>query len=97
MFGCIFGFLSRLVFLGVWLWMPRVPNAFGSLWIVPLLGVLFLPCTALAYVLAYAPGSGVTGWGWVWVTIALLIDLGIHNSHGRQIAKRARKKVAATA
>lgn len=97
MAGCIFGFLSRLAFLGVWIWTPRIANAFGDTWIVPLLGILFLPCTALAYVLAYAPGIGVTGWGWGWVVVGLLIDLGLHNSHTRQVTKTRTQKVSAPA
>jgi hypothetical protein len=94
MMGCLTGFLSRLIFLGVWLWTPRVSNAFGTTWIVPLLGILFLPCTALVYVLVYAPGIGVTGWGWVWVVLAFLIDLSAHTSHARQVTKRRNKSAS---
>ncbi len=90
--GCITGFLSRLVFLGVWIWTPRITNAFGDTWIIPLLGLIFLPCTALVYVLAYAPGIGVTGWGWVWVVLAFLLDVGVFGSHGREFNKRRREK-----
>lgn len=42
--------------------------------VVPILGLLFLPWTLLAYVLV-APG-GVNGLDWVWVIIAFLIDIG---------------------
>lgn len=43
--------------------------------IVPILGLLFLPWTLLAYVLV-APGGGVNGLDWVWIIIAFLIDIG---------------------
>ena len=95
--GCFTAFLSRLLFLGVWLWTSRIPNAFGDTWIVPLLGIIFLPCTALAYVIAYAPGIGVTGWGWLVVVLGLLLDLGTHTSHARQVSRLNRKRVSAHA
>ena len=95
--GCITGFVSRLVFLYLWIFTSLVSRAVGDNWIVPLLGLLFLPCTAIVYVWAYAPGIGVTGWGWVWVVIAFLIDLGAHGSGGRDIMKRRRRKAEAPA
>ena len=71
---CLVGALAiigpRFV-LGVW-WIfgDKVDLAFGSWW-VPLLGLIFLPWTTLAYVIAWAPG-GIDG-NWE----ALLIVLGI--------------------
>jgi hypothetical protein len=94
MFGCLTGFVSRVVFLGLWIWTDRIPNAFGDVWIVPLLGLLFLPCTAVAWVLAYAPGIGVTGWGWVIVVVAFLADIGLFSSHGRQVARRRNRRTS---
>ena len=38
--GCFTAFLSRLLFLGVWLWTSRIPNAFGDPE-CPLLGIIF--------------------------------------------------------
>jgi hypothetical protein len=77
--GCITECLSRLALLYVWIWTPLVNRAFNGNFIVPLLGILFLPCTALSYVLVYTPGVGVTGWGWVCVVLGLLLDLGAHS------------------
>jgi hypothetical protein len=37
--------------------------------------MLFLPWTALTYVLAYAPGQGVSTLGWVIVALAFALDL----------------------
>ncbi|HZC08300.1 MAG TPA: hypothetical protein VE338_21885 [Ktedonobacterales bacterium] len=84
--------LARLVLLGVWIWSPLVTRAFHGTaldgWLLPLLGVLFLPLTALSYVLLYVPGSGVTGWSWLWVVLAFLIDLGTHSSGAYSNRKR---------
>lgn len=44
--------------------------------LLPLLGLIFLPLTTLVYVLAYRPVVGVTGWGWFLVILAVLFDLG---------------------
>ncbi|HEY7127675.1 MAG TPA: hypothetical protein VH540_27350 [Ktedonobacterales bacterium] len=77
--GCITEVISRLALLYVWIWTPLVNRAFGSNFIVPLLGIIFLPCTTLAYVLVNTPGVGVTGWGWLWVVLGLVLDLGAHS------------------
>lgn len=77
---CVF---TVLVFLG-----PRVALIFLYLlervrfeaaissFLVSCLGFIFLPWTLLAYVLAYNPVAGVTGFGWVIVGLGLLLDLG---------------------
>ena len=65
--GCLFAILAvsfpRLALFFVWLFTPLVYRAFDT-FLVPLLGVIFLPFTTLMYVLAYIPGVGLTGWGW---------------------------------
>ncbi|MBE3558418.1 MAG: hypothetical protein IMW89_04240, partial [Ktedonobacteraceae bacterium] len=68
--------IARIALLIVWLTTPLVGRAFQGGWLLPLLGILILPFTTLAYVLLYVPGSGVTGWSWLLVALALLIDLG---------------------
>ena len=52
-----------------------VTRAFDS-FIVPLLGIIFLPFTTLMYVMVWNPVGGVTGWGWLWVILGVLLDLG---------------------
>jgi hypothetical protein len=78
--GCLFamfaGFFPRLALFIVWIMRPNmVDAAFGS-WIVPLLGIVFLPFATLMYVILYTPGVGLGGWEWFWVVIAGLLDLG---------------------
>lgn len=69
-------FFPRLAFLTVWLARPvLVTEAFGSSFLLPLLGIVFVPFTALVYVLVYVPGVGVVGWAWMWVVLAFLLDL----------------------
>ncbi len=59
----------------------RWSAAFDSFW-WPLVGILFLPWTTLAYALV-APYGGVAGADWVWLVLAVLIDLASHAGSGR--------------
>jgi hypothetical protein len=71
---------ARLALLVVWVSTPLVDRAFHWGWLLPLLGIIFLPITTLVYVLVYYISGGVTGWGWLWVVLAFLLDLGTHSS-----------------
>ena len=51
--------------------------------LLPLLGLVFLPFTTLFYVLAYRPVVGVSGWGWFFVFLGLLFDLGSYGAGAR--------------
>jgi hypothetical protein len=51
--------------------------------LLPLLGLVFLPFTTLFYVLAYRPVVGVSGWGWFFVFPGLLFDLGSYGGGAR--------------
>jgi hypothetical protein len=85
MCGCIFALLAvlspRLALLILWLFTPLVTRAFAS-FIVPILGIIFLPFTTLFYVLAWRPGFGVIGWGWLWVILGFIIDLAAYGGSG---------------
>jgi hypothetical protein len=82
--GCLFAlgaaFFPRLALLFVWLFTPLVNRAFHFTFLLPLLGIIFLPFTTLMYVLAYNPLVGVTGWGWFWVILGFLLDLSSYSS-----------------
>jgi len=82
---------ARIALLVVWLSTPLVNRAFQGGWLLPLLGILILPITTLAYVLVYYISGSVTGWGWLWVVLALLLDLAAHSFPARQAA-RARSR-----
>lgn len=77
--ACLFALLlvsaPRVAFLLVWIFTPLVDRAFNT-FVVPLLGLAFLPFTSIVYVLLWKPGIGVTGWEWLWVALALFVDLG---------------------
>src|SRR6266704_6274465 len=75
---------ARLALLVVWLTTPLVQRAFHGGWLLPLLGILFLPITTLTYVLVYSITGSVTGWGWLWVALAVLLDLAANSARGRR-------------
>ena len=82
---------ARLALLVVWLSTPLVNRAFHGGWLLPLLGILILPITTLAYVLVYYISGSVTGWGWLWVVLALLLDLAAHSAPARQAVQARRR------
>ena len=63
----------RFAFVLVWIFGNRVEAAFST-WVWPLLGVLFVPWTSLAYVLVWGPIHGVSGAGWLLVGFGVLLD-----------------------
>jgi len=88
--GCLLAVLAaispRLALVLVWIFTNLVDRAFEG-FVLPLLGLIFLPLTTLVYVLAYRPGFGVSGWGWFFVFLGLLFDLG---SYGGGVFSRRR-------
>jgi hypothetical protein len=87
--GCLFALLAglfpRLALFIVWVAKPALVAAAFNTWLVPLLGIIFLPFATLMYVILYTPGFGLTTWGWFWVLFAGILDVG---HLGASIARR---------
>ena len=79
LFLVAFGLGPRLALLVWWIFGNRVDAAFDS-WIVPLLGLLFLPWTTIFYVLMWTPVDGVTGVLWLIVAIGVVLDIASYSS-----------------
>jgi len=74
-------FLGPRFFLFMW-WLidqARFNRTFET-FIMPFLGVLFIPWTTLMYVIV-SPG-GVAGWDWLWIFLALLCDIASYTGQG---------------
>jgi uncharacterized membrane protein len=88
--GCLFallsGFFPRLGLLIVWIFTSEVDQAFDG-FILPLLGLIFLPLTTLVYALLWAPLGGVDGIEWFWVVLAFLFDIGALGAGARARAR----------
>ena len=84
--GCLLavvaGFFPRVALVIVWLTTNLVDRAFGP-WILPLLGLFFLPFTTLVYVLVYSPAIHLGHGRWLWVALAFLVELGGYGAAGR--------------
>ena len=78
--GCLFalfgGLFPRLALLVVWIARPVLVAAAFNTFLLPLLGIIFLPFATLIYVIVYTPGVGLTGFDWFWVILAVLLDIG---------------------
>ena len=75
------GLIGPRVALLIW-WIvdeDRVDAAFGS-WIWPVLGLLLLPWTTLAYLVVWSPVVGVDDWEWIVVALGLVLDLATYSS-----------------
>jgi hypothetical protein len=72
----VWGLFPRLGLLVLWLARPALVDAAFNTFILPLLGIIFLPFMTLIYVIVYVPGVGLTGSGFIWVILALLLDIG---------------------
>jgi len=73
----------RFAFVLVWIFGNRVEAAYSS-WIWPLLGVLFIPWTSLAYIIAWGPIHGVSGAGWILVALGICLDIFTYSSRAAQ-------------
>ena len=75
---CLFltaGFLGpRIALVFWWIFGDRVDRAFDT-WAWPLLGLIFLPWTTLAYLLVWSPVGGVDGGEWIVVAFGFLVDV----------------------
>jgi hypothetical protein len=83
-FSCLFSLFvaaaPRLGLVFLWLFRPeRVESAFDG-FVVPMLGLLFLPFATFAYILI-AP-EGVQGLDWLWLGPAFLADVGVWAAGG---------------
>jgi hypothetical protein len=75
----------RLALFIWWVFGDKVDAAFDS-WVWPLLGLIFLPWTTLAYVLMWSPVGGVEGWEWIIVALGVVLDI---SSYSWRAARRA--------
>jgi hypothetical protein len=77
--GCLLAFLiaaaPRLVLIFAAIFGTRWNVVWQGNWILPILGIIFLPYTTVMYMLVWNPVSGVVGFDWVWLGLGLLLDL----------------------
>jgi len=85
-FALVLAGAPRLALLFWWFTQPGRFNATFETWLWPLVGVVFLPWTALMYVFVY-PG-GISLINWVFLGLALLVDIGSYGGGYRARSSR---------
>ncbi len=93
--GCLLALLAafapRLVLFLIWIFTDLVDRAFNG-FLLPLLGLLFLPFTTLMFVLWYQPArDGLPAIGWVFVILGVFFDLGSYGKGYRDRDKMRRQ------
>jgi hypothetical protein len=78
----------RVALVFTWIFTTLVDRAFNG-FLMPLLGLVFVPWATLFFVIAYQPGPGVTGFGWVLVIFGLFMDIATYGSGGNANRRRA--------
>ena len=81
-------FFPRLAILLLWIFGPTVGNAFNNSFLIPLLGLLFLPYTTLSYILLYWWLGSVEGFTWFFIALAFLADIGAWAASARSTGNR---------
>ncbi len=87
--ACLFALLTifstRLALVLVWIFTPLVNRAFSGSFVLPLLGLVFLPFTTLVYALVWTP-VGLSPWAWLLLIFAFIVDVGSYGSgaYGRR-------------
>jgi len=80
--GCLVlilvGISPRLGVIAIWLISDWVERAFNDGWILPLLGIIFLPWTTALYVVGYVIGDGAAPWGILGIIIGIFLDVAVH-------------------
>lgn len=75
-------FFPRIALLLMWIFTNYVDRAFSG-FLLPLLGLIFLPFTTIMFCLVYSPAAGgVVGANWMWVALGLLLDIMSYSSGG---------------
>jgi hypothetical protein len=74
------GLGPRIALVAWWIFGDKVDLAFDS-WVWPLLGILVLPWTTLAYVIAWQPIVGVDGgWDYLLIVLGVIADIATYSS-----------------
>lgn len=77
----------RLGVVGLWLLTDWVDRAFTG-WVLPLLGVIFLPWTTGLYVLGFIVGDAAAPWGILGAIIGLFLDIAVHAGSATMTRRR---------
>jgi hypothetical protein len=76
--GCLFAMAlavaPRVVLVLAWIFSDRWQIVWSGQWLLPLLGIIFLPFTTVMYMLTWKP-TGIQGWDWLWIGLGVFLDI----------------------
>ena len=85
--GCLLVFglavAPRAVLILAWIFSERWPIVWGGDFLLPLLGIAFVPYTTIMYMLVWTP-NGIEGWDWLWIGLGSLPRRRALGPDGRQ-------------
>jgi len=73
----LIGVSPRLGIGVIWLFTDWVDRAFNG-WVLPALGLIFLPWTTAFYIVGYIIGDAAAPWGILGIFIGLFMDIALH-------------------
>lgn len=86
--GCLLAFglavAPRAILILAWIFSDRWNVVWHGDFVVPLLGIAFLPYTTVMYMLTWSP-TGIQGWDWLWILLGLFLDA---THYGQMAANR---------
>jgi len=65
----------RFILILAWIFSDRWELVWQGDWIMPLLGIIFLPYTTIMYLLTWTLTGGIEGWDWMWILIGVFLDI----------------------
>ena len=79
LFGCLLAFAAafapRVILVLAALFSERWQLVWRGDWVLPTLGIVFLPYTTVMYMLSVNAVTGnIAGWDWMWIFLGLLLD-----------------------
>jgi hypothetical protein len=83
--GCLLVFglalAPRAVLVLAWIFSDRWNIVWHGDFLVPLLGIIFLPYTTIMYMLVWT-ATGIQGWDWLFILLGVFLDI----THYGQVA-----------
>jgi len=77
--GCLLAYSAavapRVILVLAWIFSERWPLVWQGEFLLPLLGIIFLPYTTIMYLLSWTLTGGIEGWDWMWILLGLFLDL----------------------
>ncbi len=90
--GCLFliliGVSPRLGVFALWLLTDWIDRAFNGGWVLPVLGIIFLPWTTALFSVGYIIEDTRGVWAWIGLIVGLFMDIALHAGSATMTRRR---------